>query len=273
MDARRSPKRRLSVKQRLYPSYGIPPDSPGTNLVTARLEDLSGRRSSYVRVTSAGETVEVHPSDDRTGPELDLVALDAAGEVRVDDYLPSTPKFSAVFRDSSGIDARSVRIVLTGPEDEISDVLTSDRVSGREEDPTSLRFTWSPRLDDGRYTLSVSGTDRLGNGPAEKSMAFQVSSDLAIERVLNVPNPTADATEFTYILSRPAEVVIRIFTVSGRLIRILEDAPGRAGYNQVRWDVRDADGHLLANGVYLYTVTANDGRKRVRVKERLIVYR
>lgn len=245
----------------------------GTNLVTARLEDLSGRRSFYVRVTTAGEAVEVHPSDDRTGPELDLVALDAAGEVRVDDYLPSTSKFSAVFRDSSGIDARSVRIVLTGPGDEISDVLTSDRVSGREEDPTSLRFTWSPRLDDGRYTLSVSGTDQLGNGPAEKSMAFQVSSDLAIERVLNVPNPAADATEFTYILSRPAEVVIRIFTVSGRLIRILEDAPGRAGYNQVRWDVRDADGHLLANGVYLYTVTANDGRKRVRVKERLIVYR
>lgn len=245
----------------------------GTNVVTARLEDLSGRRSYYVRETTAEETVEVRPSDDRTGPELDLVALDAAGVVRVDDYLPSTPKFSAVFRDSSGIDARSVRIVLTGPDDEISDVLTSDRVSDRKEDRTSLGFTWSPRLDDGRYTLSVSGTDQLGNGPAEKSMAFQVSSELAIESVLNVPNPTAAATEFTYILSRPAEVVIRIFTISGRLIRILRGVPGRAGYNQVRWDGRDADGHLLANGVYLYTVTADDGRKRVREKERLIVYR
>ena len=245
----------------------------GTNVVTARLEDLSGRGSHFVRETTADETVEVHPSDDRTGPELDLVALDAAGEVRPDDFLPSTPQFSAVFRDSSGIDAGSVRIVLSGLEDEISDVLTSDRVSDRKEDGTSLGFTWSQRLDDGRYTLSVSGTDQLGNGPAEKSMAFQVSSDLAIERVLNVPNPTAEATDFTYILSRPAEVVIRIFTISGRLIRILEAAPGRAGYNQVRWDGRDADGHLLANGVYLYTVTADDGRKRVREKERLIVYR
>ncbi|MDE2997542.1 MAG: C25 family cysteine peptidase [Gemmatimonadota bacterium] len=245
----------------------------GANVVTARLEDLSGRPSHYARETTAGETVEVHPSDDRTGPELDLVALDAAGEVRPDDFLPSTPKFSAVFRDSSGIDAGSVRIVLAGPGDEISDVLTSDRVSDRKEDGTSLEFTWSPRLDDGRYTLSVSGTDQLGNGPAEKSMAFQVSSDLAIKRVLNVPNPTAEATEFTYILSRPAEVEIRIFTISGRLIRILEGAPGRAGYNQIRWDGRDAGGHLLANGVYLYTVTANDGRKRVREKERLIVYR
>ncbi len=245
----------------------------GTNVVSARLEDLSGRRSHYVRETTAEETVEVHPSDDRTGPELDLIALDAAGEVRPDDFLPSTPKFSVVFRDSSGIDAGSVRIVLAGPEDEISDVLTSDRVSDRKEDGTSLKFSWSPRLDDGRYTLSVSGTDQLGNGPAEKSMAFQVSSDLAIERVLNVPNPTAAETEFTYVLSRPAEVVIRIFTISGRLIRTLDGAPGRAGYNQVRWDGRDADGHLLASGVYLYTVTADDGRKRVREKERLIVYR
>ena len=245
----------------------------GTNVVTARLEDISGRRRHDAREITAGETVEVHPSDDRTGPELDLVALDAAGEVRPDDFLPETPRFSAVFRDSSGIDAGSVRIVLTGPRDEITDLLTSDRVSDRKEDRTSLGFTWSPRLDDGRHTLTVSGTDQLGNGPAEKSMAFQVSSDLSIERVLNVPNPAAGATDFTYILSRPAKVVIRVFSVSGRLLRILEDAPGRAGYNQVRWDVRDADGHLLANGVYLYTVSADDGLKRVREKERLIVYR
>ncbi len=245
----------------------------GTNVVSARLEDLSGSRSFYLRETTADEAVEVHPSDDREGPELDLDALDAAGEVRPDDYLPSAPRFSVAFRDSSGIDAGSVRLVLTGSEDEISDGLASDRVADRKEEPTSLRFTYSPRLEDGRYKLSVSGTDQLGNGPAEKSVAFQVSSDLAIERVLNVPNPTPEATDFTYILSRPAEVAIRIYTVSGRLIRILEGLPGRAGYNQVRWDGRDADGHLLANGVYLYTVTADDGQKRVREKERLIVYR
>ena len=245
----------------------------GTNVVTAWLEDLSGSRSYYLRETTAEEAVEVHPSDDQVGPELELVPLDAAGEVRADDFLPSAPRFSVVFRDSSGIDGGSVRLVLTGSEDEISDELSSDRVSEREEDRTSLRFIWSPRLEDGRYKLSVSGTDQLGNGPAQKSVAFQVSSDLAIERVLNVPNPTPEATDFTYILSRPAEVVIRIYTVSGRLIRILEGVPGRAGYNQVRWDGRDADGHLLANGVYLYTVTADDGQKRVREKERLIVYR
>ena len=245
----------------------------GTNVVTARLEDLSGGRSYYIRETTAERAVEVHPSDDRAGPELDLVALDAAGEVRPDDFLPATPEFSVVFRDSSGIDAGSVRIVLTGPGDEISDGLASDRVADLKEESTSLRFTWSPQLDDGRYRLAVSGTDQLGNGPAEKSVAFQVASDLAIERVLNVPNPTAGATDFTYILSRPADVSIRIFTISGRLIRNLDGVPGRAGYNQVRWDGRDAGGHLLANGVYLYTVTADDGRERVREKERLIVYR
>jgi len=83
----------------------------------------------------------------------------------------------------------------------------------------------------------------------------------------------ADETEFTYILSRQAEVKLRIYTVSGRLVRILGNLPGRPGFNQVRWNGQDADGHPLANGVYLYTLTADDGTDRVRVKERLIVYR
>ena len=246
---------------------------PGSNLVTARIEDASGRPGLNARTIVLEESVEVAPSGDADAPTVELTALDAAGEVRPDDYLPSEPRFLIVLRDSSGINASSVRIRLTSSAGEVPVDLTSPEVTSREGDETSLRFEYGPTLEDDRYELTVSGEDQIGNGPAQKTLVFQVSSDLRIEKVLNVPNPMSDETEFTYILSHPASVVVRVYTVAGRLVRVLDGLPGRAGFNQVRWDGRDAGGHMLANGVYLYTVTADDGQEKARVKERLIVYR
>jgi len=41
----------------------------------------------------------------------------------------------------------------------------------------------------------------------------------------------------------------------------------------MHWDGRDSEGRTIANGTYLYTITADDGADRVRKKEALIVYR
>ncbi len=246
---------------------------PGEHIVWARVEDLLGRPGVYEQQAVAEHPVEVIPSGDRDAPEVVLEALDAVGEVRPEDFLPSEPRFRVVFRDSSGIDPESVRMLLTGTAGEISEGIVSSAVQDRMEDAMSLGFVYAPTLEDDRYVLEVSARDRLENGPARKSLAFRVSSELQIEKVLNVPNPMVDGTAFTYILSRPAEVTVRIYTVAGRLVQVLEDLPGRAGFNQASWNGRDGDGHLLANGVYLYTVTAEDGPEVVRVKERLVVYR
>ena len=246
---------------------------PGEHTVWARVEDLLGRPSVYEQQAAAEDPVEVTSSGDRDAPEVVLEALDAAGEVRPEDFLPPEPRFRVVFRDSSGIDPESVRMLLIGTAGEISEGIVSPAVQDRTEDAMSLGFVYAPTLADDRYVLEVSARDWLENGPARKSLAFRVSSELRIEKVLNVPNPMADGTAFTYILSHPAEVTVRIYTVAGRLVQVLEGLPGRTGFNQAFWNGRDGDGHLLANGVYLYTVTAEDGSEVVRVKERLIVYR
>ncbi|MBB30658.1 MAG: hypothetical protein CME25_17350, partial [Gemmatimonadetes bacterium] len=245
----------------------------GTNLITARVEDLLGRPSPLSESVNSMNPVEIISSGDLAGPEVEILALDTAGEVRPSDYLPAEPRLKAVIQDSSGIDANSITLTIRGPEGETSGDLSLIGISEREGDQSSLSFVYTPTLVDGSYVYEVSARDQVGNGPASKSMTFQVSSDLRVERVLNVPNPMSDDTEFTYILSRPAEVTLRIYTVTGRLVRILDNLPGRTGFNQARWDGSDADGHPLANGAYLYTVTADDGTVRVRVKERFIVYR
>jgi hypothetical protein len=71
----------------------------------------------------------------------------------------------------------------------------------------------------------------------------------------NVPNPFAHATEFRFDLPRAADVELSIFDMQGRIVRRFashEDA-GRRAY---RWDLRDADGHPVAPGVYAYRMRA-----------------
>jgi flagellar hook assembly protein FlgD len=85
-----------------------------------------------------------------------------------------------------------------------------------------------------------------------------VGSDLTlkVQNLVNYPNPFKDDTQFTFELTQSAEAEIKIYTVAGRLIRTLRPGILPAGYNQVYWDGKDADGDGLANGVYLYKITA-----------------
>ncbi len=57
-------------------------------------------------------------------------------------------------------------------------------------------------------------------------------------------------------------VRIRIFTVAGRLIRVLRTG-GAVDHNYVPWDGRDEDGEFVANGTYLFQVTATSGEEVV----------
>ena len=74
--------------------------------------------------------------------------------------------------------------------------------------------------------------------------------------VLNFPTPIRESTTFTFLLSRDAEINISIYTVSGRKIRKIEGISGVSGYNEIFWDGRDAEGGMLANGIYLYRIQA-----------------
>ena len=60
-----------------------------------------------------------------------------------------------------------------------------------------------------------------------------------------------------------AGVEIKIFTVAGRLIRVLDNIQGRSGQNQVYWDGRDEENDELANGVYLYKIIATGSNDTV----------
>lgn len=91
-------------------------------------------------------------------------------------------------------------------------------------------------------------------------------------RVLNYPNPLTQAGTTLYFelsggtapVAAGARVALKIFTLDGDLVweKTLagpEDlSMGGHGY---RWDGKDAGGTALADGVYLFQVTARSGGK------------
>ena len=67
------------------------------------------------------------------------------------------------------------------------------------------------------------------------------------------PNPFNPTTSIEYAVAEQTHVRLRIYDVSGRLVRTLVDEPKAPGTVHVTvWDGRDAWGGAVASGVYFY---------------------
>jgi hypothetical protein len=145
-------------------------------------------------------------------------------------------------------------------------------VLNEEGDKNEARIEYTPVLEvDGVYSLIVEARDATGNesGDLRYMIRFEVVNKNTISNILNYPNPFSTSTRFVYTLTGnepPTFFKIQIMTVSGRIVReITQDEIGllHTGTHttEYAWDGTDEFGDRLANGIYLYRVTAqkNDG--------------
>jgi hypothetical protein len=65
-----------------------------------------------------------------------------------------------------------------------------------------------------------------------------------------VPNPFNPVTDIKFSLPRSARVDLRVYDVSGRLVRTLRTGELTAGPHSERWDGRDESGLGVASGIY-----------------------
>ncbi len=71
----------------------------------------------------------------------------------------------------------------------------------------------------------------------------------------NTPNPFNPITRIAFELPAPGLVVLRIYDVSGRLVRhLVSGGSFPAGRHELVWDGRDDAGQAQSSGVYLYRV-------------------
>jgi subtilisin family serine protease len=74
-----------------------------------------------------------------------------------------------------------------------------------------------------------------------------------------VPNPFNPSTELHFSLPRPADVSLRLYDVSGRLVRVLHEGALPAGDHHRRWDGRDDGGRAVASGAYYARLVTPEG--------------
>jgi len=115
------------------------------------------------------------------------------------------------------------------------------------------------------YRYKVSACDIHDTESAATLLDFDPSTDAgAAEAPLvtflaqNNPNPFNPMTRIRFGLAAAGRVSIRIYDVSGRLIRALVDEERSAGRYEARWDGRDSRGRPVASGIYFCRMTAGD---------------
>ncbi|RSK47267.1 type IX secretion system sortase PorU [Hymenobacter rigui] len=116
-------------------------------------------------------------------------------------------------------------------------------------------------LAAGPHELRVKAWDTWNNS-AERTVEFVAAptEKLALQHVLNYPNPFARTTTFHFDHNRQGEdldIQVQIFTVSGKLVRTLQGSAFGSGshVSSISWDGRDDYQDQLARGVYVYRVS------------------
>lgn len=132
-------------------------------------------------------------------------------------------------------------------------------------------------LRPGPHTVTVAAADNFGNGTTA-TLDFEVLevTPPRLANVLAFPNPFRDGTRFFYELGGPADVEVRVFTISGREVWSGRQRHPDAGRGSMRWDGVDRVQDAVANGTYLYRVEARPaapGSKPLRYTGRVVVMR
>ncbi|MEE8405431.1 MAG: type IX secretion system sortase PorU, partial [candidate division Zixibacteria bacterium] len=129
-----------------------------------------------------------------------------------------------------------------------------------QDDFTTGRLSYAlDQIEPGQHSIKIKAWDNANNS---SSVSFTVdmvnSSFLAIQQLLNYPNPMIDKTIFSYSLTQTVEkLTLEIFTLSGRKINSFQRfALAAAYYDDIVWDGRDAYGDRVATGVYIFKATA-----------------
>jgi hypothetical protein len=231
--------------------------------------DIDGVGSIFTQVDTCLVSGCPPPSGDSEGPRITLSFASGTTTVRPDAQL------RVDLQDPSGI-------LITGHTVQNGIVVTlDDNTTARVDITSSFRYQngshttgtayWNlPNLSQGPHSIGISAADNLAAGLSAATHRSRATINITVAetpplQIVNAylfPNPTGSGRaksggQFVVdALGDSVNAPLRIYTVSGRLVRSLESF-GRHGQIQIPWDGLDHEGEALANGTYFFRVQLN----------------
>jgi hypothetical protein len=215
-----------------------------------------GSMNSLPIAANAGTT------SDNSGPEIQYL-VDENPDFVSGQRIPANATLVLEISDVSGINLTGGlghRIELIIDNDNNSTINLTNQFSYEVDSYQSGEVRYIlPDLSAESHSFKIKAWDNANNPSTVEFEATPTrEGHIAILDVMNYPNPMEESTEFFFELSEAAErVELQIFTLSGRIIRNLSSDNLQFGRNrQFYWDGRDFDGDRVAEGVYIYKITA-----------------
>ncbi|MEM9022915.1 MAG: type IX secretion system sortase PorU, partial [Bacteroidota bacterium] len=206
--------------------------------------------------------VSDNPVQDENGPRVELFLNN---ESFVTGGLTNeTPDLFAKLFDETGINTSGNGIghdlVAVLDENTAQSIVLNDYYESDIDSYQSGKVLYPmSELEEGRHTLRMKAWD-VNNNSGEAITEFVVAkeADLAVDHILNYPNPFTTNTGFFFEHNQPGQpldVRIQIFTVSGKLVKTLDGQYATSGrIGPISWDGRDEYGDKIGRGVYIYSL-------------------
>ncbi len=217
---------------------------------------------------------------DNTAPQIELFINDTSfvnGGVTRPDVL-----FVGKISDESGISISNsdlgqelIAILDDGEEITINDYYVSAMDTYKKG---WVKYPYQD-LPVGIHKIRLKAWD-IHNNFNEAEIEFLVVEDenIAIESLMNFPNPFSDYTQFSFEHNRAGddlEIMIDVFSMQGKLVKqfayIKENSESRI--SDLVWDEKEKNGGPLLSGVYVFRLSLrslNDGSKK-QANQKLII--
>jgi hypothetical protein len=133
-------------------------------------------------------------------------------------------------------------------------------------------------LTPGNHILKLKVWD-VYNNSTDSELEFTVveEQEIAINNLLNYPNPFTTSTEFSFETNQICDyldIQIQVFSITGKLIKTISERSSQNGYRVtgINWDGRDEYGDRLAIGTYIYKLSIHNERgEKVEKYEKLVI--
>jgi len=222
------------------------------------------------------------PVDDQ-GPEISLYINNR--QFRSGGITDQNPVLLADVSDTSGVNTvgngigHDITAVLDG-KTTVPMILNDYYVSDLNTYKSGIINYPLSSLSDGPHQITLKVWD-VYNNSSDATLDFIVTSsaEFALQHLMNYPNPMRDQTTFTWEtnqVDQPAEVEIRIYTLTGNLVKTIKQTIYSQGYRTafIEWDGTQDDGRKVSSGMYVYQLQLMipDGTAK-RLSSKLVVIR